>query len=324
MDSSVNIRVRSNVSSPVISVIIPFYGEKNDLFKCLGGLKKQNFIFEYEIIVVESHSDPATVELIKFSDKTTLISSDSLMYPGKARNLGIASSTADLLAFIDADCVPELNWLPEIYSSLKRGYDIVIGPVLNLYPLHPIASVDNLFLFTDFQKHPSLKNFHHFPGSNFGITKELFYKAGKFPEDIQLAEDTLFSESALRKGKILFNKNVIVRHSGRKNFAGFKKHLESFGFYKGYLNLRSAPQNKLRRNYFFPVLLGLKRLAYITIRTLQWNPPGLFRIIFFFPFLMFGISAWITGFRKGNRKFLSETGSGNSEIFLKDSGQGQA
>ncbi len=305
---------------PEISVIIPFRGDKKELSGCLEGLNKQNIKKKFEIIIVESRNNLGSELLINSINDVLVISSSLTMYPGKARDLGVKYSRADLLVFIDADCIPVPDWLSECYSSIKNGNDIVIGPVINLYPFHPVASIDNVFLFSDFQKRRPQKNIAHFAGCNFGITKELFDETGKFQEDVEIAEDTNFSKFALQKGKIYFNKKMIVKHSGRKEYSEFIKHHESFGFYKGYLNLKTShSQDRLKENYFYPILLGAKRLIYISIRTLQWNPVGLLRIIFYFPFLLIGISAWINGFRKGNRKFLSEMSSSSATISLKNS-----
>ncbi len=311
------IRTDTKVQSPELSVVIPFYGNKDDLSRCLEGLRNQTCKQEFEIIIAESGNDTGLKELVNSSYNAKLISSSSLMYPGKARNSGVKNSKADIIAFIDADCVPVTGWLTEIYSSLKKDYDVVIGPVINLHPFHPVASVDNLFLFSDFQKLRSSKKFENFAGCNFGITRSLYQKVGGFNEDMKIAEDTKFSESAIQKGKIYFNKKMIVRHSGRKDLTSFKKHHESFGFYKGYLNLKkSSAENKLRKNYFYPVLLGFRRIIYISVRTLQWNPAGLIRIIFFFPVLIIGISSWIKGFCEGQSKYLSERSSQTSSTII--------
>jgi glycosyltransferase involved in cell wall biosynthesis len=229
------------------------------------------------------------------------------MYPGKARNLGVKNSKSDLLAFIDADCVPSSNWLSEIYLSLKNGNEIIIGPITNLYPFHPIASVDNLLQFPDFQKHRSLNNINHFPACNLGITKRLFNETGRFPEDIVTGEDVKFSESAIRnsKSKFFFNSRLKVKHSGRKNLNQLIKHNESLGFHRGYFSLKISPnKNKYRGTFLYAFLFGIKRFIYISLRTLQWNPISLFRIIFYFPLVILGLSAWVNGFWRGNQKFL--------------------
>jgi glycosyltransferase involved in cell wall biosynthesis len=300
---------KRNNLSPEITVIIPFYGDKNDLANCIGGINQQNFNKPFEIIVVESGKDPELKKLMDSAQNSVLISCDTQMYPGKARNIGTAHSKSDLLAFIDADCIPAANWLSEIHASLKSGNKIVIGPVIDLYPFHPAASIDNLLQFPDFRKHRPYKNFTHFPDCNLGINKELVYKSGKFPEEIITGEDVIFSQSAIRnnEGKVYFNRNLIVRHSGRKSFKSFIEHNRSLGFHRGYLNLKiSRVGNKNRDSFLFALIFGIKRLIYISVRTLQWNPAGLFSMIFYFPFVILGLSAWVEGFRRGNKKYLEE------------------
>jgi glycosyltransferase involved in cell wall biosynthesis len=295
--------------SPEMSVIIPFYGKITELLNCLNGLQNQKFNFPFEVIVVESGINHKVKQLINTISNVILISSYSVMFPGKARNLGVLSSKSNLLAFIDADCVPSSKWLYKIYSLLKNGNEIVIGPIINLYPIHPIASVDNLLQFPDFQKRRPSNDISHFPGCNLGINKELFMKTGGFPEQFETGEDVIFSETAIRisNGKIIFNPQVIIYHSGRKNFSEFMRHNKSLGFHRGYLNLKiSAKQNKSRDSFLYSFLFGIRRLVYISIRTLQWNPLGIIRLIFYFPVLILGLGAWVNGFRKGNQKLIIE------------------
>ncbi len=307
MNLRVNSKDHSQIFSPLISVIIPFYGDIKDLRNCLQGIQKQNFNEAFEIIVVESGNDPKVKQLISSIPNTVLISSSSLMFPGKARNLGVADSVANYLAFIDADCVPLPNWLSEIYSSLTNGSEIVIGPITNLYPFHPVASVDNLLQFPDFQKRRPSTKITHFPACNLGITKQLFNRTGGFREDVVTGEDVIFSESAISNcnDKIFFNSRLEVKHSGRKSLNQLIKHNESLGFHRGYLSLKISPgRNKYRGTFLFAFLFGFRRLAYISLRTLQWNPISLFRIVFYFPILILGLSAWVKGFWKGNQKYL--------------------
>ena len=292
--------------SPVnISVIIPFHGEKNDLLNCITALQNQNFKHPFEIIVVESTNDPQIKKLFNPYLNVNLISSGTLLFPGKARNIGSANTNSDLLVFLDADCIPAQTWLSEVYASLKNDCEIVIGPVTNLYPFHPVASIDNLLQFADFQKKRKSKNITHFPGCNLGITKGLFIKSGGFLEEISIGEDTKFSETIIKKNnaKISFNQKMIVRHSGRKEFIRFLKHQETFGFYRGYLKNGSlSSYNQFRNGFLFSVFWGLRRLFIIIIQTLKWNPNGIFRIIFYFPFLCLGLAAWVFGFWKGIQK----------------------
>ena len=140
-----------------------------------------------------------------------------------------------------------------------------------------------------------------------GITKGLFNRTDGFREDVVTGEDVLFSESAISNcnGKILFNSQLEVRHGGRRNLNHFIKHNESLGFHRGYLNLKiSSGRNRYRGTFLFAFLFGFRRLAYISLRTMQWNPVSMLRIIFFFPLVVIGLSGWVKGFWKGNQKFL--------------------
>jgi hypothetical protein len=53
---------------------------------------------------------------------------------------------------------------------------------------------------------------------------------------------------------------------------------------------------------FYGVLIGMRRLLYIFLRTIQWNPAGTLRIVIYFPVVIAGLSAWTTGFLKRNKK----------------------
>ncbi len=294
---------------PEISVVIPFYGNIEDLINCLNGLKNQIFNRHFEVIVVESGKNPEVKKVVSSIPNVILISCETIMYPGKARNLGVANSKSNLIAFIDADCVPKSDWLSEIYKSLMNQNEIVAGPIINLFPFHPVASVDNLLQFPDFQKNRLPKNITHFPACNFGISRNLFYQTDGFPENILTGEDVLFSESALKQnnGKVFYNRRQVIKHSGRKDLKSFINHNSSLGFHRGYLNLKIYSRSrKMRGTVLFALIYGIRRAIYISVRSLQWNIASLFRIIFYFPFFTIGLSAWVIGFQKGNREYLKE------------------
>jgi glycosyltransferase involved in cell wall biosynthesis len=287
-----------------ISIIIPFHGHLSDLLRCLNGLRKQIFNFTFEIIIVASRIDNEINKSNKLEPHITLVSFDDKLPPGKARNIGAKIARSDLLAFIDSDCVPELVWLAAAYSSLKNGNEIVIGPIADLFPLHPIASIDNLLLFPDFQKHRPSWKVAHFPGCNFGISKKLFTQIGGFPEDMQIGEDTKFSRYAIKKchGKLKYNNRMVVRHMGRMNFSEFIKHHEKFGYHRIYDHSKSCIfMYRFRKSYLYAALFGTRRMLYILVRTLQLNPCGMIKIIIYFPILLLGLSAWVKGFWKQNQ-----------------------
>jgi glycosyltransferase involved in cell wall biosynthesis len=294
-------------SPPLISVIIPFHGDPHYLLMCVDSLQNQKFDHPFEIIIVESGNNDE-LKNIKFSENVIIKSFDALIYSGEARNIGAGTARAELFAFTDADCVVDRNWLNEIYLSYKEGNEIVVGPILNLYPYHPVASIDNLLQFVDFQNCRK-KNVVYFPGGNFGITKSLFDKTKSFTGRSKNGEDVLFSVEAIKNsnGKVIFNPDMIIKHAGRKRLAELMQHHKTFGFFTGSLRLRlTKKKKKFNGTFLYAFLFGIKRLGYITLRTAQWNPPGLIRLIVYSPIFLTGLAAWVFGFWKGNKNFLAE------------------
>jgi len=297
------------IEDPALSVIIPFHGLKDELLMCLNGLNDQKAEFPFEIIIVESGNDFNLQDSVKVFSNVSLISSKKLLFPGKARNIGAEQASANLLAFIDSDCVPEKNWVSQAHHKLQSGLKIVIGPILNINSLLPISTIDNHLQFVDFQKYRPSKNISHFPGCNFAITKLLFNKLRGFPEDVKAGEDVLFSQAAIEKcsSKIYFDKKLVVQHKGRNKWKEFLKHNKTFGYYRGYLSLKISGRSFISKgNYFHSVFFGFKRLIYICVRTLQWNPVGMITLIVYFPLLIVGLSAWTNGFYNGNIQALKE------------------
>src|SRR5690606_10535485 len=47
--------------------------------------------------------------------------------PGPARNTGVAESTGDVLAFIDADCIADRRWLATIETAVADPTADVLG-----------------------------------------------------------------------------------------------------------------------------------------------------------------------------------------------------
>lgn len=109
----------------MISIVIPTYNRKEYLRELLDTIHAQT-IKDYEILVVDDNSTDGTKEFIEG------ISSDNLRYLnfgkigniGKLRNIGIAKSRFDLIAFCDDDDL----WYPEkleIQLDQIKKYNLV-------------------------------------------------------------------------------------------------------------------------------------------------------------------------------------------------------
>jgi GT2 family glycosyltransferase len=286
----------------VLSVIIPCLGQPMELEQCLQGLERQEGDLPFEAVVVDSAWDEEVVEAVSRFSQVRLVRSREELSAGAARNLGVRSSAADWLAFLDADCVPDLNWVREACTSLQAGYRLCGGPVLDLFPNHPVAWADNHLQFADFQAGRPSGQGTYFPGCNMTMTRKDFIALGGFNEEYLSGEDILLASRAFSNfpGKMLFNPNLIVRHRGRTRWKDFLEHQRVLGYRRSHSRLHlNASYVWMVRHSALAGLVMLRRLGYISLRTFQYNPADLIRMVMFFPWLSGGLAAWVGGFYNG-------------------------
>src|SRR5689334_20387724 len=91
-----------------ISVIIPAYNEEQALAATIQSVLDQNYP-NFEIIIVNNASSDNTQEIAqRFPVKVVLEPRKGLLY---ARERGRKEATGEIIANIDADCLPKSNWL---------------------------------------------------------------------------------------------------------------------------------------------------------------------------------------------------------------------
>lgn len=104
-----------------ISVIIPAYNEEQYLGAALQALEKQEYSREdFEIIVVDNASTDRTSDIAKEAG-ADLVIFEPQKGTNRARQSGLEKSNGEIVAFLDADCVPEPWWLGRIEKKLKKN-----------------------------------------------------------------------------------------------------------------------------------------------------------------------------------------------------------
>ncbi len=111
---------------PDLAVIIPHYNDVDRLERCLTELMR-NEIGNAELLVVDNNS-PTPPNRLHDIFPTVRFLSESEKGAGPARNHGVAQSSAPILAFIDADCVPAHDWL-HIARRVAPKADLIGGRV---------------------------------------------------------------------------------------------------------------------------------------------------------------------------------------------------
>jgi glycosyltransferase involved in cell wall biosynthesis len=204
------------IVKPKISVIIPAYDEQAYFGACLESLKKQTLV-AFELIVVDNNSVDATVQIASAYTYTVL--SCSKQGISSARNFGAAHATGDIFCFIDADGVVCRRWVEKVASAFAEGkrIDALSGcnffggttlPKIILYNTYNIIVFFSLFIGNHIGR-PFVA------GNNMAITKQLFLRAGGFPEFV--GEDVRLSKQIRGyKPSVAFDPTMIITYSTRR------------------------------------------------------------------------------------------------------------
>ena len=116
-----------------ISVIIPAYGRKDVLIRCLKSLDKNTDI-EYEVCVIDDGSGLDENDVRMKSDVSYPLiwrSFDIQKGRAAARNEGISSTTGEIIVFLDSDMEPLDGFLEaHLKSHLKHPHTAAIGRII--------------------------------------------------------------------------------------------------------------------------------------------------------------------------------------------------
>jgi glycosyltransferase involved in cell wall biosynthesis len=101
---------------PKVSAVIPLYNKEKYITRAIDSVLAQT-VQDFEIIVVDDGSTDGGVNVVRqYRDERIRLIQQSNAGVSAARNLGIEESTADLIAFLDADDA----WKPEFLETVLR------------------------------------------------------------------------------------------------------------------------------------------------------------------------------------------------------------
>ena len=95
---------------PFISVVIPVKNAGRFIPQCLNSLNNLNYPKDrYEVIIADSSSTDNTRELsASLGAKVAAVDGESVC---SGRNSGFKAARGEIIAFSDADCVMDRDWL---------------------------------------------------------------------------------------------------------------------------------------------------------------------------------------------------------------------
>jgi glycosyltransferase involved in cell wall biosynthesis len=254
-----------------VSVIVCTYNRSVALRQLLHSLEAMRVPphVEWELVVVDNNSDDETPSVIEeFRAKQSLPVKyvfERRQGQSFARNAGIRTSEGTILAFTDDDCIPDKQWVAEIYNEFESHSGLsILGGRVELFDLtdKPVTIVT----YTNRREYSPLDDLCFIMGANMSVRRSVIDAVGEFDCNLgrggpleAVIEDADFVYRAYTKGfKVAYAPQVMVYHNH-----GRKSDEELFQVLRGYAIGRGA----LYCKYILSTDRNMLRIAYWDIRS---------------------------------------------------------
>ncbi len=234
----------SNLTLPLVSVIIPVFNGAEDLPELLAALERQSYPVErLEVLVVDNQSTDDSREQVvahsRLHSQFRLLRETAIQSSYAARNTGIRAAQGEILAFTDADCRPEPGWLAALIAPFQDpAVGLVAGEIVALPSdglLERYAEQQQVLS----QKHTlAHTNGPYGQTANLAVRRTVLAEGGLFRPYLTTGGDADLCWRLQSGGRwsLRFAPEAVVRHRHRATLAEFRSQWRRYGRSNRYLH----------------------------------------------------------------------------------------
>jgi glycosyltransferase involved in cell wall biosynthesis len=216
---------------PKVSVVVASYNGERTLKACLDSLTRLNYP-DYEVILVDDGSTDTTRQVAFLHTSVRYFRHEKNLGLSVARNTGISAATGEVIAFTDADCRADEDWLYYLVGDLIAGdFAGVGGP--NLLPPEDSAIAAAVMASPGGPAHVMLtdRRAEHIPGCNMAFLKSVLVEVGGFDPIFRKAGDDvdICWRVAQAGHQIGFSPSAFVWHYRRSTIREYLKQQSGYG-----------------------------------------------------------------------------------------------
>ena len=206
-----------------LSVIIPAYNEASSLPATLGAILAQDYP-DYEVIVVDNASTDKTFETAVSFPGVTVVRE---MNKGTlwARERGRREAKGEILVFMDADCLPEKDWLAKGSARFSDSRISAVSGPYDYYDAKPffrkfsLGFQQTVYVFFNWLMQALKKGAVTIGGNTF-MRATAMASAGGFDTSFTFyGDDTDTAMKLAHFGRVIFDPRLSIKSASRR----FKK-----------------------------------------------------------------------------------------------------
>ncbi|MBI3802222.1 MAG: glycosyltransferase [Nitrospirae bacterium] len=219
----------SDLSWPLISVVVCSYNGAKTIRDCFEGLMRLDYP-NYEVIVVDDGSTDETGAIAE-EYGFQLIQTENRGL-GSARNSGLAAARGEIVAYIDDDAYPDPHWLTYLAAMFMRTPHVGVGGP-NLPPPEDGSIADCVANAPGGPIHVLLSDqeAEHIPGCNMAFRRSALLAVGGCDPQFRAAGDDvdLCWRLQQRGGTLGFSPAAMVWHHRRNSVVRYWKQQQGYG-----------------------------------------------------------------------------------------------
>lgn len=216
---------------PSATVVVAVHNAASTIGDCLDSLLQLRYPRALlEIIAVDNASTDATRQEIERRQDVVLVE-ERRRGASAARNAGIRRAHGSVVAFTDADCTVDPDWLAQLVIPLE---DARVGIVGGRIVARPGANAAELYGETIHDHHAAIHVWRppYVISMNWASPRPVLLEAGLFDERFRRGQDVDLSYRIGRGGyQLVYQPSAIVFHRNERSLLGLVREGWQHGFH---------------------------------------------------------------------------------------------